>query len=153
MGLASPKVMLPVLKHGGTYAFNSTIYNLSVVANGKTYYVALGVLKVTGEPTGNLEDYRTDKKELISVANCNFAYSNVADPLNTGISLSAITSGDVLHFLCLHDNNFDINNGGLSKLNTIKSKVSTYIAASNYKAMTDPTDGNGGTLDVTGCHF
>lgn len=151
--MGNPKIMLPVLKHGGSYALDSDFYNLSITSGSTTYYVVLGVLRISGETVVNLRNYKTDAIELTTLSHSSFDYTSLADPLNTGISFSNIGSGDSIHFLCLHDSSFDINNGGAAKLDTIRNKIVSNISSSNYISMLEPNEGDGGILKASGCSF
>lgn len=147
------KVMLPVLKHGGSYAFDSEFYNLSVEVGSTTHYIVLGVLRVTDESVSDLCNYKTDEIMLDTRTNSSFCYTDVENPLNVSIDLGNMTSNDELHLLCLHKDDFNIASGGEDILEDIYAKIPTYISSKNYVSMSHPNKGDGGILQANGCQF
>ncbi|GLB53505.1 hypothetical protein NBRC110019_25460 [Neptunitalea chrysea] len=147
------KTMLPDLKSGGSYVYED-FYNLSVSNGINTYYVLLGVLKVTGETVGKLNQYCTDKIDLKSVSGNKIDYiKDVSDPLGVGISLKGITPATDVYMISLHEDNFDINEGGLTTLSTIRTNILTNIESNDFASMVYPKDGSGGPLRTGGCTF
>ncbi|SFU27933.1 hypothetical protein SAMN05216480_101298 [Pustulibacterium marinum] len=147
-------IMLPKLKHGGTYDLQPDFYNMSVTnSSNRTFYFILGVLKITGETIQDLAEYKTDMIELTTLPNSSISFSAVKNPLNINIDLNSATAQDTLHCLIMHQQDFDLNNGGLDILEIINGNILSYIGGLDYKAMVFPPKGGGGPTKISGCQF
>lgn len=148
------KIMLPDLKHGGTYALDQDFYNLSVVDNsGNTFYFILGVLKINGESVQDLANYKTDAITLKELGNSTVSLAGVQDPLKVNIDLTAVKPQDTIYGLVIHKDDFDMNNGGLDTLAIIKNNILPNLSSLNYMAMVMPPKGGGGPAIISGCQF
>ncbi|GLB48722.1 hypothetical protein [Neptunitalea lumnitzerae] len=148
------KTMLPSLKHGGSYSYES-FYNLSVSDGSTDFYVILGVLKVTSEVVGKLADYKTDAITLQQVTNSKFDYTSttVENPLSVSVDLAEVGVTDTIHFISIHEDDFVLGDGGEEVLTLIKSNILDNLSSADYKAMVYPKDGDGGPLKTAGCVF
>ncbi|MDR6967990.1 hypothetical protein J2X31_002004 [Flavobacterium arsenatis] len=154
--ILTPRVMLPNLKHNGSYEFTG-VYNIS---NGKHYGV-LGVLKINGEPNIDLREYKTDKIELTQIGGD--IDLNRFSSFNGGLNFSNLDINKKVTFVCYHDDNFDYNNpDDYAILIYFQKKIDdtdnhlqyekTKIDSKMWK-IPDPKIGNGGVLTVDGCRF
>lgn len=129
------KTNLPVLLKGGNYAYVS-YHNIS----NESMFGLLGVLVVNGEPNLDLNKYnsvnqlvRVDPNELVL---------NELRPLGDGKSFDTIQKGDVIHFVCFHDDKFEATDSELMKFQESLPKI---------PIDREPKVGNGGILTFEGC--
>lgn len=148
------KTMLPDLKHGGKYEYIE-FFNIS----SKDHYGVLGVLKVNVEANIDLREYQTDKIELTKIGGP--IYLHGFSNFNGGMDFGNLNHGDVVTFICHHDNNFAANNPNdilLKEYQSMLNGTSTGLEFPQNKTtiktmIVQPKIGNGGILTVNGCRF
>ncbi|VXC17003.1 conserved hypothetical protein [Flavobacterium sp. 9AF] len=131
------KTALPTLEEG-VYKY-VRYYNIS----NENYFGILGILYVENGPnkdltevTGELRKVQVDAKPI-----------NLKDlkPLNSGKSFTELKSSDVIHFMCFHDDSFNLSDHYLL---AFQESLPNFP---DFDLIEEPKVGNGGVLTFEGC--
>lgn len=124
------KTYLPRLLKGGQYSYKK-FYNIS----NDSMFGLLGILSISGEPNTDLNKYNSTK-ELVQV-NPSDLDLNDLKPIGDGKDFASIKKGELIHFICFHDDQFAATDSQLEDFQMSLPKIPIFR---------EPKVGNGGIL-------
>ena len=124
------KTFLPQLLKGGQYSYLN-FYNIS----NDSMFGLLGILKISGEPNTDLNKYKS-VNELVQVNPKDLELNNLK-PIGDGKDFATIKKGELIHFICFHDDQFAGTDSQLEDFQMSLPKIPIFR---------EPKVGNGGIL-------